>query len=240
MIRDRCSSDQSLRRDHSATERLASLQPRWRRWLGAAGIAVLLIAGTALAQEANRGGALDDKLLFDLAPLVESRPSESLPATEKRGITVETQRGPFQRIQRRMVNVRERLTRFDITAKTRSEQAIIITQIDGLLSRLEPVQDPATTSSRSMTELGNNAAGNRLRSAQASQVPGNRPGTPQGHVEGMNVATPARAKLLDEAWGSLPAQKRQQLRAARPEIFLPQYSQLIEDYYKRLAEEPRQ
>ncbi len=44
--------------------------------------------------------------------------------------------------------------------------------------------------------------------------------------------------VLSQAWGSLPKRERQQmLQLTPPEEFLPKYERLIEDYFKRLAEE---
>jgi len=45
--------------------------------------------------------------------------------------------------------------------------------------------------------------------------------------------------MLKEAWGHLPPKIRDQIQNASPEEFLPKYEKLIEDYYKRLAEEKR-
>lgn len=46
-------------------------------------------------------------------------------------------------------------------------------------------------------------------------------------------------QMLKEVWGHLPPKIREQMQAGRPEEFLPKYERLIEDYYKRLAEEKR-
>ncbi len=46
-------------------------------------------------------------------------------------------------------------------------------------------------------------------------------------------------QMLKEVWGHLPPRIREQMQAGSPEEFLPKYERLIEDYYKRLAEEKR-
>ena len=46
-------------------------------------------------------------------------------------------------------------------------------------------------------------------------------------------------QMLKEVWGHLPPKIREQMQAGSPEEFLPKYERLIEDYYKRLAEEKR-
>jgi hypothetical protein len=42
---------------------------------------------------------------------------------------------------------------------------------------------------------------------------------------------------MGEIWGHLPERLRQQMQNADAIEFLPQYRQLIEDYYRRLSEE---
>jgi hypothetical protein len=44
-------------------------------------------------------------------------------------------------------------------------------------------------------------------------------------------------QTLDQIWGHLPARIRDQMQSGMAEEFLPQYEQLIEQYYQRLAEE---
>lgn len=46
-------------------------------------------------------------------------------------------------------------------------------------------------------------------------------------------------QMLKEVWGHLPPKIREQMQAGSPEEFLPKYERLIEEYYKRLAEEKR-
>ena len=44
-------------------------------------------------------------------------------------------------------------------------------------------------------------------------------------------------RMLKEVWGHLPPRVRAQMQSGAGEKFLPKYEKLIEDYYKRLAEE---
>ena len=43
--------------------------------------------------------------------------------------------------------------------------------------------------------------------------------------------------LVKQVWGHLPDKVRDQMQNASVESFLPKYEKLIEEYYKRLAEE---
>ena len=45
--------------------------------------------------------------------------------------------------------------------------------------------------------------------------------------------------LLRRHWGHLPAKLREQMQSSLKEQFLPKYERVIEDYYRRLAEDLR-
>ena len=48
--------------------------------------------------------------------------------------------------------------------------------------------------------------------------------------------------VIKQVWGELPEKERQQMLQSSVEEFLPKYAELIEQYYRRLAEgrkEPR-
>lgn len=49
-----------------------------------------------------------------------------------------------------------------------------------------------------------------------------------------------RDVLHKDVWGMLPERQRQQMLELPVEEFLPKYELLIEDYFRRLAEEPGQ
>ena len=44
-------------------------------------------------------------------------------------------------------------------------------------------------------------------------------------------------KVMEELWGELPPRQRQQMLQLPVEEFLPKYELLIEEYFRRLAEE---
>ena len=46
-------------------------------------------------------------------------------------------------------------------------------------------------------------------------------------------------EVLRRFWGHLPEKIRDQMQSSMSEEFLPKYERLIEDYYRRLAEDPR-
>jgi hypothetical protein len=58
-----------------------------------------------------------------------------------------------------------------------------------------------------------------------------------GKNEEIRTETPHAQNLLKAVWGHLPERVRQEVQNASVEQFLPKYEKLIEDYYKRLAED---
>ena len=49
----------------------------------------------------------------------------------------------------------------------------------------------------------------------------------------------AMKNLMKDIWGQLPPHAREQMLQSPPEQFLPKYELMLEQYYKRLAEEQR-
>ena len=43
--------------------------------------------------------------------------------------------------------------------------------------------------------------------------------------------------VMEELWGHLPARLQAQLRGAAVDQFLPKYERLLEQFYRRLAEQ---
>jgi hypothetical protein len=81
-----------------------------------------------------------------------------------------------------------------------------------------------------------------------------KPGQPQqagqtgataGTASGMNTDAEAEAERstqqaqewIERVWGNLPERQREQLRQFGTDVFLPGYESMIEEYFKRLAEE---
>ena len=77
---------------------------------------------------------------------------------------------------------------------------------------------------------------------QGQQKPSNKPATDSTERLGQENAASSDAAALEalvkQVWGHLPDRARQEMQNATVEDFLPKYQQAIEDYYRRLAEEP--
>jgi len=87
-----------------------------------------------------------------------------------------------------------------------------------------PTGEPQTPSSPGEQANDNPAANSTVR--------------PPGESEDVRVSDLKMIKdVMHELWGELPEHQRQRMLQAPPEVFLPQYETLIEEYYRRLAEE---
>ena len=50
-------------------------------------------------------------------------------------------------------------------------------------------------------------------------------------------STQQAQEWIERVWGNLPTRQREQLRQFGTDVFLPGYEAMIEEYFKRLAEE---
>jgi hypothetical protein len=74
---------------------------------------------------------------------------------------------------------------------------------------------------------------------QGSNRPAKDSTTRMGGPADGRAALERMKEMLNDVWGHLPPKVREQLQSSAPEEFLPKYEKLIEEYYKRLAEEER-
>ena len=132
----------------------------------------------------------------------------------------------------------------DTTMETQQLQSRIVQDFDELLAQLQKQSQPKD---------GGLPPGSKSRS-QGSDQSGQQQGPPKaasndladqnnnrrGQAESNATTQAERDRLWEKVWGDLPATARQQMQSARPEKFLPKYSRLIEDYFRRLAEDPEQ
>jgi hypothetical protein len=146
---------------------------------------------------------------------------------------------PFTRIGKRMRTVEDLIGAKNTSAKTQQLQREIVDDLAALIAQVQKQKSS-----------GQQSSGSR-NSSQAMRQPGdpngasdqqnNRPATDstdQVRNAGESTAeADARRDLLKEIWGHLPERIRQQVQNPFDEQFLPKYEKLIEEYYKRLAED---
>ena len=191
--------------------------------LAATSVGVLL-GGLALFAVAQEQPASDRDVKELLEGLDESKPNASprkqTPAGEDLGTP--SAADPLAGIAARMRDASRRLAAKDTSQATLELQAGIARNLEELIKQLESQAAQRRTVQRAATRPSNQAGNASETSATAKKT------TSQ-------AAT--REDLIDAVWGRLPQRLRQQIRNPAQEEFLPSYQQLIEDYYKRLAEE---
>lgn len=151
--------------------------------------------------------------------------------------------GPLEKVALTMERVQRRLAAEDTATETQGLQSRIVRDLDELLAQLQNQARQNGGDSRQRrhsSSPGSDPAGpgQAPPGPAESESPAGQSSNRLGPTEREPAAPANQDRLLEKAWGDLPAAERQQLRSARPEKFLPKYSRLIEDYFKRLAEDP--
>lgn len=153
---------------------------------------------------------------------------------------------PLVAIRERMKAVERQLAGKDASDATVAKQQQIVDQLDKLIEELAKKQcKPSPNSQASKggpAKPGGQPMGTKPAGDPMGQPRGDKPATDsrddvqQGKNEQTDMLAGQRARLL-KAWGHLPPKLREQLMNATLDEFLPAYERLIEDYYKRLAED---
>jgi hypothetical protein len=205
------------------------------------------------AKAPSKGRSLDQQLLDDLdrellqgLPAAKRPPAAALPpggneksparsspdANEAESTSIESQ-NPLAQVARRMRSVESRIARHNISSATQGEQAQIVSDLEALLD--------AAKKGRSGGKQGQQKKG---AGAQPGIGAGNAAaGPPRDSTNRIEHGSKEQAQTADvkdvvrRFWGHLPQKYRDEMQASLSEQFLPKYERLIEEYYKRLAEE---
>jgi len=140
---------------------------------------------------------------------------------------------PVVQIAERMRSVGRRMAQHDTSSATQIDQQRIVADIEALLAEAQKVP-----------RSGRAQSGPQRRSSQPGTGTGNasanppRDSTSRSERGAKDEVEKADAKdVIRRFWGHLPDKLRDPMQASLPDRFLPQYERLIEEYYKRLAEE---
>ncbi len=183
---------------------------------------------------------LDQELLEGLdRELLQGLPGSARrsPPNTKPGAVAESpleSDNPLAQLATRMRQVEARLAQQDTSQETQAEQRQILDQLARLLEQ-----------ARQQQASGQNKPGGSGRgTGQAGTGTGDpTPGPPRDSTNRIeqgtreNMETADLKDLFRRIWGHLPDKLRDQMQAPLSEQFLPKYERLIEEYYKRLAEE---
>lgn len=170
-----------------------------------------------------------------------------------------TGEGPLDEIGRRMRSVERRLQVADSGKQTQQVQSEILQQLEELL-KLQKQKKPNPQSSQSQSQSQQQQA-SRDTPQQPDQQPQESNSAPRDNAEGqpenqnpnqVEESTDRQqpqttieseafadrfADYLQAEWGHLPVRERNMVIQSFRERFLPQYDQMIRDYYERLAKE---
>ncbi len=242
----------------------------WIRKNSAAAVLLILLALTAFAQAGEAPGqtrSLDEQLLDGLGgdpldPAVErelfsppngpnQRRGPLFPeATEdplerlRRELSAAAQSeeaNPLLDIARRMRTVQGLVEKTESGTQTQEIQASIVATLEEMIVQTKKKCGQCKPSDKPPQKVSSSKPSSKP--SESSSKPGNKP--PRG-AKATGTAAARRPdmgqmqSLVKKIWGELPDTTRQQMLEPLVEEFLPKYELLIEEYCRRLAEEPRE
>ncbi len=150
----------------------------------------------------------------------------------------------LSRISRQMRLVQQRIAQEEISQKTQDLQQQIVTDLDALIRQLQQQKKKQGKPSNSKTQNPGGEIKQPSNQPNAGQsTPNEKPSQDSEEKLAERDANPADAAamqaMVKRVWGHLPDRVRQEMQNAAVEEFLPKYQELIEDYFRRLAEEER-
>jgi hypothetical protein len=139
---------------------------------------------------------------------------------------------PLQRIEIGMREAGRRLDQRDPGEVTRETQRQIVNELTALIEQQMKQSSGGGQQHASQTPKPGDEQSKPGKESAKSGGGGNTQ-----ESTGAAQADDAPQRAMGEIWGHLPERLRQQMQSADAIEFLPQYRQLIEDYYRRLSEE---
>jgi hypothetical protein len=224
-----------------------------RRYLCLALLA--LLPAVALAAEPK---SLDDQLFDDLSTeLLPTKKAEtkkpSAPKADDAGlndklldqlgegedIDLGDKPDPLTKIGRTMRKVEQRIGERDTSASTQEMQKQILVELQALLEQTKKqCQGGQCKSPSASPKPSSAAAGNKPGEGEPNNKPARDSTDRMAKAGKTDVAEGENMdELVKQVWGHLPPKVRDQMQNVSVENFLPKYEKLIEEYYKRLAEE---
>ena len=213
------------------------------RWLCSL-LVSLAVCGVVAAADppAGKPKSLDAQLLDDLKDdLLDKLPAPSKPGSEKKPVPAEGgedlgavgESNPLALIGERMRAAQQKIAGHDTSKTTQDLQQRILDDLAALIEQAKkqgaskkPGDGQGTASQQAGSGGGNPTAGPARDSTNRIDQ-GNKEATETADVQ----------DVLRRFWGHLPEKLRDQMQSSLSEQFLPKYERLIEEYYKRLAED---
>jgi hypothetical protein len=209
--------------------------------LAAASFQTNLAADPPSKRTAAPPKSLDAQLLDDLdADLLKGLPGANKPAAPKNtppageDLNEASQAtDPLAIIGERMRDAQRRIAGRDTSAATQTVQKQIEADLAKLIEQAKKQCAACNKPGSGQGQQAGNTGGNPTPAPPRDST--NR--VEQGTKEAVETADVK--DVLRRFWGHLPDKIRDQMQSSLSEEFLPKYERLIEDYYRRLAEDPR-
>jgi hypothetical protein len=173
----------------------------------------------------------------------DSSPAPEASSELKRQLSAEEVSDEFQKAVGLMGDASKRLAARDAGLDTQRLQEDILRKLDALIEQAKQNQSSSSSKKKKQSQ----SPSEKSQSAQSSQK-GQKPGeSARGANRGETdnpAAQAAKPNALDPApaaaWGNLPEHVRQSLVQGLSDKFSSLYQSVTEEYYRRLAEQPRE
>jgi len=214
-------------------------------------------------QQPPKSKSVDDELLEKFAPDIprEKKSTDDGTVSPDAANSPTATPDELNRTIESMRAVSKKLLGKDLSDETRKKQQLILSDIDKLIEKLKQPTPLSDQSSDAQQHDPNQQDQQKQKSKSPSQnqQPQANKQQPQGtggvsnqqkqdgkagessdkelqrKVSDRTAEIARRRVLIDEVWGHLPPAMREQMLNATNEKMLPQYEQLIRDYYESLA-----
>ncbi|MFN0019211.1 MAG: hypothetical protein ACKVP0_13190 [Pirellulaceae bacterium] len=215
--------------------------------------AALLVAPASLWGQAAKP-KLEDELVDDLlkdlpkaeAPAKSKTVKPAKPATKEEAekkLLQDLQGGedigappenPLARIGEKMRVSQEKIAGRNTSAETQTTQKEILADLSKLI---EQTKKQCSGGGKGKPDGGKSSAKAGAGTGDVRPGPAKEATDRVGKSEREDAEAADVKDMLRRIWGHLPEKMRDQMQAQLSEQFLPKYEKLIEEYYKRLAEE---
>ena len=222
-------------------------------------VAIAWQAPAASAKEPGKQGKDDNKPrpgLFEeelfqgldkLPAIPKSTSRQQKPPKAERGPAIDAQRqrrltqgedlgqrpgDSWSRIGDSMRNVEGRIAAGDLGKETQQLQKMIVQDLAGLMKQFrQQASDSSFRPGMGAASSASSQAGDNQQNPATDSTQRIGPDT------GSQVESEEVQMMMEELWGHLPARLQAQLRGAAVDQFLPKYERLLEQFYRRLAEQ---
>jgi len=209
---------------------------------------------------------LDDELMSDLKDLdLDDAESPKGPSGSRRKLNdldrelieqlgrgagedvgTEGEGDPLSRIGENMREAQRLIHRADVGEPTRELQDKIVTELETLIREARRRKSSSSSSNNSKQKT---AERKQVKQPQPSEAKGSGSGDPNNQPAQDSTDRVERdsvhevdmqdmRELMRQVWGHLPRRDREQMLQSAADVFLPKYSSMIEEYFRRLSEMP--